>query len=214
MAATTKRIGVFICTTRQPRCNPQIANFVIQSIQSLHPSPPAETSAPPYSLHTVDLAEWKLPFVDEPEIPSQLHDPSKYVHEHTRKWSAEVSSYDGFVFVTPQYNWGYPAVLKNAIDYLYDEWKNKAALVVSYGGRGGGRSNAQLRQVLQAVKITPTTKSVELKFPSRQFLEQAASGKQLELDGRSEGHVWSDERREIGEAFAELLTLLSSEKLT
>lgn len=107
----------------------------------------------------VDLQEVDLPFLDEPIMASRGH----YEHEHTIRWSELVSSYDGFVFVFPQYNWGYPAVLKNALDYLYHEWANKPAGLVSYGTRGGGLAATQLRQVLQGLHMQSADTSVELK---------------------------------------------------
>jgi NAD(P)H-dependent FMN reductase len=69
----------------------------------------------------------------------------------------KVSAADAFVFVTPQYNWGYPAPLKNALDHLYKEWANKPAVIVTYGGHGGGKCGRQLKQVLKGLKMRPVT---------------------------------------------------------
>ena len=107
----------------------------------------------------VDLQELDLPFVDEPIMASRGH----YEHEHTVRWSELVRSYDGFVFVLPQYNWGYPAVLKNALDFLYHEWANKPAGLVTYGTRGGGLAATQLKQVLQGLHMRSTETNIELK---------------------------------------------------
>ncbi len=104
-----------------------------------------------FTLELVDLADWPLPPDDEPGIP-QL---GQYSQPHTWAWSRKVAGAAGFVFVTPQYNWGYPAVLKNAIDHLYAEWTGKPALIVSYGGHGGGKCAAQLRQVMEGLKMHP-----------------------------------------------------------
>lgn len=87
----------------------------------------------------------------------------RYEYEHTVRWSQLVRSYDGFVFVFPQYNWGYPAVLKNALDFLYHEWANKPAALVTYGSRGGGLAATQLRQVLQGLHMRSTETDIELK---------------------------------------------------
>ena len=207
MARGAPRIGVVICSTRKPRANPQIANFVVDTIKST--SLNRSSSIEP-SLNIIDLQEWNLPFFNESDVPSQITDHTKYDHAHTRAWSEEVQSYDAFIFVTPQYNWGYPAVLKNAIDYLYHEWKGKPAMIVSYGGHGGGKCNEQLRQVLCALHMIPTSRSVELSFPGRDFLVKAARGTQLDLDGTSGSGVWSAEQKEISKAFAELMDLLST----
>jgi NAD(P)H-dependent FMN reductase len=97
----------------------------------------------------IDLANWKLPMDDEPGLPAL----GIYTQEHTRAWSKKISSCDGIIFVTPQFNWGYPAVLKNAIDHLYTEWRSKPAMIVTYGGHGGGKCADQLRQVMGSVKM-------------------------------------------------------------
>lgn len=101
----------------------------------------------------VDLADWPLPLSDEPAIPAL----GSYAQEHTQAWSRKVAAASGFVFVTPQYNWGYPAVLKNALDHLYKEWTGKPLMIVSYGGHGGGKAAAQLRQVAEGLKMRPVT---------------------------------------------------------
>jgi hypothetical protein len=118
--------------------------------------------------------------------------------------------------VTPQYNWGYPASLKNAIDYLFHEWVGKPGLVVSYGGRGGGKCNAQLREVLKGVRMVTTERYVELVFPDREVLTKASRGEEFGLrigddhsHSRGDGDgLWSEKRKEILEAFKELEELV------
>ena len=121
----------------------------------------SERYAPPSSsrVELVDLQEIDLPFLDEPIMAAR----GRYEHEHTVRWSELVRSYDGFVFVFPQYNWGYPAVLKNALDFLYHEWADKPAGLVTYGSRGGGLAATQLRQVLQGLHMRSTETNIELK---------------------------------------------------
>jgi len=99
----------------------------------------------------VDLKEWHLPFSDEPSIPAK----GRYTNDHTRAWSAKVAGADGFVIVSPQYNWGYPAALKNALDHLYKEWNDKPLVIVTYGGHGGDKCAKQLRQVAEGLKMRP-----------------------------------------------------------
>ncbi len=79
----------------------------------------------------------------------------QYEHDHTRAWSRTVDSYQGFIFVFPQYNWGYPAPLKNALDFLYAEWAGKPAALVTHGTRGGGRAATQLSEVLHGLHMRP-----------------------------------------------------------
>lgn len=109
----------------------------------------------------IDLAELALPMLDEPLMPAM----GNYQNAHTIAWSEMVKDSDGVVFLTPQYNGGYPAALKNAIDYLYHEWSAKPALIVSYGGHGGSQAGAQLRSVLEFVGLDVVDGNVELTLP-------------------------------------------------
>ena len=97
----------------------------------------------------VDIRDFELPLLDEPAPPIM----GNYQQPHTRRWAAKIASLDGFVFVTPEYNHGIPAALKNAIDFLFAEWNNKAAAFVSYGGAGGARAVEHLRLVLAEVRV-------------------------------------------------------------
>ena len=108
----------------------------------------------------IDLADWPLPMHDEPGIPAL----GRYVQPHTSAWSEKVAAADAIMFVTPQYNWGYPAPLKNAIDHLYKEWIGKLVVIVTYGGHGGGKCAAQLRQVTYGLKMraVPTMPAITL----------------------------------------------------
>jgi NAD(P)H-dependent FMN reductase len=144
MATTsTKKVGLIICSQRLPRVCPQIAAFVLETIQPLllQPKSPQNLAV---DLDLIDLREWNLPMFDEPTIPAKIFSHTEYAQPHTQAWSREIQKYDGFIFALPQYNWGYPASIKNAIDYLFNEWKGKPAMIVSYGGHGGGKAAAQL----------------------------------------------------------------------
>ncbi len=99
----------------------------------------------------IDLRDWPLAMDDEPDQPSK----GVYAQQATRNWSQKIAQADGFVFLTPQYNWSYPAALKNALDHLYREWHDKPALIISYGHRGGGRAADHLQQVLQGLRMKP-----------------------------------------------------------
>ena len=113
-----------------------------------------------HECEVVDLASWPLPMDDEPGIPALGH----YVQPHTHAWSEKIKGASAVVFVTPQFNWGYPAALKNAIDHLYHEWHDKPAVIVTYGGHGGTRCARQLRRVAVAVKmrVVATTPAIAL----------------------------------------------------
>jgi len=126
-------------STRASRICPKIAGWVAGIGRSCND----------YAYEVVDLKDWPLPMDDEPGIPAM----GGYAQAHTQAWSDKVAGADAVVFVTPQYNWGYPAPLKNALDHLYREWRGKPGAIVSYGGHGGGRCAEQLRQVLGALKM-------------------------------------------------------------
>lgn len=106
----------------------------------------------------VDLADLELPMLDEP-LPAAIGD---YRHEHTQRWAETVARYDGFVVVTPEYNHSMPAVLKNAIDYLFAEWNDKVAGFVSYGLNGGVRAVEHLRLAFAEVKVACVRGQVSL----------------------------------------------------
>lgn len=201
-------IGVILCSSRQPRVCPQVAAFVIETFENWTSSLSTDLHGPPLArLNLIDLATWNLPLFDEPTIPSQITSHSGYGQAHTRTWSLEIQKYSAFVFILPQYNWGYPAVIKNAIDYLFHEWHGKPAMVVSYGGHGGVKAAGQLRQVLQGVRMNVVETMPALSFPSKQTLLQATKGEQLHVLG--EGGIWDTERKDICKAFEELMALLS-----
>jgi NAD(P)H-dependent FMN reductase len=121
-----------------------------------------------FEVDVVDLAELNLPMLDEPNHPRLR----QYTHEHTREWSAQVDAADAFVFITPEYNHGYPAALKNAIDYLHWEWADKPVGFVSYGGVGAGtRALQQLKPVVSVLTLVPVSEAVNLPFFS-QFINE------------------------------------------
>ena len=114
-----------------------------------------------FEVQLVDLAEVALPLLDEPHHPSQ----GDYVHQHTRDWSATVDAADAFVFVMPEYNYGFNAALKNAIDYLYLEWQYKPVGFVSYGNTSGGlRAVQMIKQVVTTLKMMPIPESVAIHY--------------------------------------------------
>jgi NAD(P)H-dependent FMN reductase len=120
-----------------------------------------------FDVIVVDLAEIGLPLLDEPNHPRLR----QYTRQHTKDWSAIVDAADAFVIVTPEYNYGYPAAVKNAIDYLHQEWLHKPVGFVSYGGVAAGtRAVQQLKQVVTTLRMLPVTDSVNIPFYS-QFLD-------------------------------------------
>ncbi len=146
--AGAPRIAVVVASTRPSRVGPEVARWVFDIAGAREDAV--------YEL--LDLADVGLPLLDEPEPASSGH----YTREHTRRWSRTVSGYDGFLFVTPEYNRGIPAALKNALDFLYAEWNVKAAGIVCYGSSGGLRAAEQLKQVLGELQIATVRGQVSI----------------------------------------------------
>ncbi len=116
----------------------------------------------------LDLRDWPLPFFDHPKAPT-----SGEIAPEARAWSEKIKKADGYVLISPEYNRGYPAVLKNALDHLWYEWNDKPVGLVGYGGAvGGGRALQQLRQVAMELEMVPVRSEVTLVFARKQFDEQ------------------------------------------
>jgi NAD(P)H-dependent FMN reductase len=142
------RIGIILGSTRPNRNGGQVARWVRDVAAQ-------RTDA---SFELVDLRDYPLPHLDEPVPPSM----GRYQNDHTKEWAAKIASFDGFVFVTPEYNHSTSGVLKNAIDYLYGEWNNKAAGFVSYGSVGGARAAEHLRLVAGELQLADVRQQVTL----------------------------------------------------
>jgi NAD(P)H-dependent FMN reductase len=142
------RIGIILGSTRPNRNGEQVAKWVYEIA--------ARRDDAEFEL--VDLRDYPLPHLDEPLPPSM----GQYQNEHTRQWADKIASFDGFVFVTPEYNHSTSGVLKNAIDYLYAEWNNKAAGFVSYGGVGGARAAEHLRLIAGELQMADVRQQVAL----------------------------------------------------
>lgn len=145
------QLKVIIASTRPGRKGPTIANWLIEQLKNQSD----------FEVELLDLKEINLPFMDEPEHPRL----QQYQHEHTKAWSKKINAGDAFIFVTPEYNFGYPAPLKNALDFLYQEWTYKPLGFVSYGGISGGtRSVQMLKQVVTALKMVPLIEAVHIPY--------------------------------------------------
>lgn len=118
-------------------------------------------SKPEFSVELLDLSVINLPFMDEPNHPRM----QKYQHEHTKKWSAKIDEADAFIIVLAEYNFAFPAPIKNALDFLFNEWMHKPVGFVSYGGVSGGlRSTQMLKQVVTTMSMVPITAQVNIPF--------------------------------------------------
>jgi NAD(P)H-dependent FMN reductase len=154
--ATKPRLHIIICSTRPTRVGPAVANW-FHGFAVEHGK---------FDAALVDLAEVNLPVFNEPEHP-RFH---RYQHDYTKNWSASVASAEAFAFVTPEYNYGPPPSLLNALNYLYVEWNYKPACFVSYGGAGGGVRAVQVEKLtLTAMKMVPLVESVMIPMVTQQI---------------------------------------------
>ncbi len=140
------RIGIIIGSTRPGRVGDQVANWVFEQAS-------ARTDA---EFELIDLADFELPHLDEAMPPSM----GQYANAHTKAWAEKVAEFDGYIFVTPEYNHSTSGALKNAIDFVYGEWNNKAAGLVSYGAAGGTRAAEHLRLILGELQIADVRQQV------------------------------------------------------
>ena len=142
------RVAVVIGTTRPNRKSEKVGRWV-------HELASRRDDA---EFELVDLAEVGLPLLDEPKPPGA----GDYQKEHTKRWAEIVASFDAYVFVTGEYNHGIPAALKNALDFVYAEWNNKAVGFVGYGNTGGARSIEHLRSVVAELQMASVRTTVNL----------------------------------------------------
>jgi NAD(P)H-dependent FMN reductase len=149
-------LKVITASTRPERKGIYVSQWVIESLRS----------NPSFQVEHLDLKEVNLPFLDEPHHPRFQN----YTMQHTKDWSSKISEGDAYIFVIPEYNYGYTAPLKNAIDFLHKEWAYKVVGIVSYGGLAGGTRAAQMfKQVLTTLKMVPVTESLPIPFFASHF---------------------------------------------
>jgi NAD(P)H-dependent FMN reductase len=153
-------IGVILGSNRPNRAGIAVANWFMKQTKK-------HTNA---TFKFIDLEKVNLPFLDEPIPPSS----QQYQHQHTKKWSKTIDKLDGYIVITPEYNRGYPAVLKNALDFVYHEWNKKPIGFVGYGGMSGGlRAVEQLRLVAVELQMVPVREAVAIPV----IWEQVVDGK-------------------------------------
>lgn len=141
-------IAIIIGSTRPGRKGEAVAHWVLEQAQKRSDA----------RFELVDLQAFNLPLLDEPEPASS----GRYTKPHTQAWAAAIARFDGFVFVTPEYNHGINAALKNALDFLYREWNGKVAGLVGYGGIGAARAAEHLRLVMAELQLAVVRDQVML----------------------------------------------------
>lgn len=169
------RIGVIISTTRPTRVGEKVAKWFMSKVQ--------DTEGVEFEL--IDLKEENLPFLDEPKSPSS----GEYTLESTKRWSDKVASFDGYVFVTAEYNHGPPAPLKNALDSVYHEWDKKPVVFVGYGTYAATRAVEQLVNITAKIGMVPLPKT---------FIGIVKPWESIHKDGSiNEDFVWGDTEKVV-----------------
>ncbi len=143
------KVFVIVGSTRPGRIGRAIAEWYIRLAEKHHPE---------IRFELVDLAVWDLPMLNEP-MPAKARN---YQHSRTKQWSTKVGEADGYIIVTPEYNHGYPASLKNALDYLYHEWNGKPAVLIGYSWSGGRHVIEQLRHVVSELGMAPLSRHIPI----------------------------------------------------
>lgn len=144
------KIKVILGSTRQGRVSEVIGKWVMEQAKNISG----------LDLELLDLRDYPMPFFDEAVSPSQITAP--YTNETVTKWTAKIAEGEAFIIITPEYSHGYPAVLKNALDYVYKEWNGKKVAFVGYGGVGATRAIEQLRQVVIELQMIPLRNAVHV----------------------------------------------------
>jgi NAD(P)H-dependent FMN reductase len=144
-------ISVIVGSTREGRFSEKAAHWILQHLKKR-----AEVDA-----RLLDLRDFPMPFFDQ-AVPPAMPGRAPYDNDVVKRWTAGIAQSDGFVFATPEYNYGPPAVLKNAIDWVYPEWNRKAAAFVSYGSAAGARSVQQLRETAIELQLAPVRSAVHI----------------------------------------------------
>ena len=142
------KIAIIIGSTRPGRQSESVAKWVYDIAKKRNDA----------EFELVDIKDYNLPLLDEAIPPSM----DQYSKEHTKAWAAKIDTFDAFVFVTPEYNHSMTGALKNALDYIFKEWNNKAAGFVSYGSAGGSRAVEQLRLIMGELQIADVRAQVML----------------------------------------------------
>lgn len=145
-------LKIILGSTRQGRFSEKPGRWALDEIKSKSG----------ITAELLDLRDYPMPFFDQPLSPAMSG--GAYTDETVIKWAAKIGEADGFIIIAPEYNHGYPAVLKNALDSIYSEWNKKPVGFVGYGGAGGARSIEQLRQVAVELQMAPTRNAVHMPY--------------------------------------------------
>lgn len=205
------RIGVIPGSIRQNNNGVGIVawatSLVLRAASSTNSSLAVAPTA--ISLPSPSVPSFPLGPVIDPVIAQAVKNPAQYASPQTQEWSKFVSGLSGLVIVTPQYNWGYPGELKNALDHLYNEWSGKPIVIVSYGGHGGGKARVQLEQVLQGGFKARVVGAVEVTLPSTYIRGEHRVGKE---DSKQADKFLDEYEGAVVEAIGKLFEVASAKE--
>lgn len=196
------KIAIITGSTRTPRVGPHVAEWVREVLQ-------ARPSGDDLQIEAVAVADFKLPVFDESVMPAMVPAQGQFAHAHSKAWSAAIQAYAGYIWVVPEYNYGVGGGTKNAIDYLYNEWIGKPAVVVSYGIQGGQIVSEQLARTLDGMKLKVAPTKIQLPFAGGAGPDMfAAAGQGVLGDDTKKGWVEKGLDQEVLKAWEELKGLL------
>lgn len=197
------KIAIIITSTRIPRVGPHVAALV-HNILKAHPS----SSSATFSI--VDVDTFKLPVFDEPVVPANVPARGSFIHDHSKRWSAEIASHDAYVLIAPEYNYGVAGSTKNAIDYLKNEWDGKPAAIVTYGIQGGKIASEQIKMSLEGVGLRVSATRPQLAFAGGLGPEVFGAVGEGKLGDASKKEWEERHGEEIVQSFKEILDALAN----
>lgn len=198
------QIGLILGSTRPNRISPQVGTWLKTILES------TRASSPEFSISTVDIETFGLPNFNESVHPSLISDLSKFTSQSAVAWNQEISKYDAYIVLSPEYHGAIPGTLKNALDFLYHAWTGKPAMVVTYGITGGASASDGLRVILErGFKMKVASFAPKLEFPGRDPTKNNSSQALMEaMQGRLYAETtrsWESKTDEIVEGFKEIL---------
>jgi NAD(P)H-dependent FMN reductase len=201
--STPKKVAIIIGSTRVVRVGPAVVDLVKKILGT-------SKAAPAPELSILDVADFKLPVFDERIMPAMVPAYGNFEHEHSKAWSAAIAPFDGYILVSPEYNYGIPSGVKNAIDFLYNEWIGKPVAIITYGIHGGKTSSNALKVTLEGMKLRVVETRPQLTFQGEGMEETMVAAGQGKLGPKTLKHWEETGPESILKAFDELVKLLEA----
>ncbi|KAH7325641.1 putative NAD(P)H-dependent FMN reductase LOT6 [Stachybotrys elegans] len=193
------KIALVNGSLRSPQVGSSVTSWVHDVLKSKTPSG--------VEIEAIAIKDFNLPVFDEAVMPASVSATTPFEHEHSKKWSAAIASYQGYIFVVPEYNGSLAGGTKNAIDYLYTEWPGKPIAVISYGVQGGARANEHFSWLLEFImKLKVVETKVKLPFAPAEIGHSVSGtlGEQTQKDWAESG-----KKEEVLKALEEIAAILS-----